>query len=214
MAPPRQYQLHFGDSEGSSGHSAYIDDGNYAAIERATFTDPETGVHTPAQVFNGSGYAYEQSDATSYFVNGDQLGVTKYFPETFGEADESGNPPPFCDRLRVHRMGRVGLTRRVRQRSRESRNTSTTSISAGGSPATSPRISNWPHSPRLMTFMALGPTATYSGNVIGDVAYNPDGTGWTTYTATGKMAMDWNFSRSQGELEISNFDTKLTPGTG
>jgi hypothetical protein len=54
-------------------------------------------------------------------------------------------------------------------------------------------------------------SATYSGNVMGDVAYNP-GSGWTTYTATGKMEMDWNFGSRTGELRINNFDRSVTPG--
>ncbi len=63
-------------------------------------------------------------------------------------------------------------------------------------------------------------TAVYNGDAIGMVAtnlYHDDAQhpgeyvgedGWRTYTATGKMRMDWDFGRREGDLTISKFDQK------
>ena len=62
------------------------------------------------------------------------------------------------------------------------------------------------------TWLALGPSATYTGSAIGNVANNIDGTGWKTYVATGNLAMNWNFADRVGDLTISKFDTTVVPG--
>ena len=49
------------------------------------------------------------ASATSYLVSGDQLDVTKYFPETF--VTTAVPLPAVLHRLRIHPMGRVGHAR-------------------------------------------------------------------------------------------------------
>jgi hypothetical protein len=56
-------------------------------------------------------------------------------------------------------------------------------------------------------FTALGPTATYDGHAIGNVANDLGGEGWKTYVATGDLAMTWSFAQRIGDLTISRFDT-------
>jgi hypothetical protein len=60
-------------------------------------------------------------------------------------------------------------------------------------------------------------TATYSGGAIAQVASNLSGSqyssaygqdGWTTYTATGKMDMSWDFGSRKGDMTISKFDRR------
>ena len=58
-------------------------------------------------------------------------------------------------------------------------------------------------------------TASYSGGAIGQVVTNINADastdlvgqdGWTTYTATGDMDMNWDFGKRSGDLKISKFD--------
>jgi hypothetical protein len=55
-------------------------------------------------------------------------------------------------------------------------------------------------------------SATYEGGAIADVANNLNGEGWVTYTAKGDMVMTWDFGTRDGDLTISNFDTKNIDG--
>jgi hypothetical protein len=209
------YTFGFGDDLSNSaapgGRSSYIDNQRYAAIEDGTseVTNSYYALSTDYPQHPVS-YTYENSNATSYFVSGDQLGVTKYFPETFGNPDANGNPPPFCTDCEFIEWGAWGS--RV-EFGNNPENPYVDDVHLGwwvaGDITTDEQLAALAEADK---FMGLGPTATYKGNVIGDVAYNPDGNGWTTYTATGKMEMDWNFNHRQGELRIKNFDTSVTPG--
>ena len=95
------YTFGFGDDlsnpDAPGGRSAYIDDQRYAAIEDGTSQVSNYSNNYAANNYQPPQLVpYEYSNATSYFVSGDQLGVTKYFPETFGPTEEGANPPPFC----------------------------------------------------------------------------------------------------------------------
>ena len=190
------YQFSFGDTEDSSGRSAYINDKSYAAIESQTNT---------AQVFKNSGHVYDLASATSYIASGDQLGVTSYFPETFTTVNPDGTRP-FCDNCEFLQWGvwgsRVGF----------------------GDATASDYVDNvhlgwWIAGDITSTealadvdnFTALGPTAYYDGSAIGTVANNLDGSGWKTYTATGDLTMSWSFAHRLGDLTISHFDRNVTP---
>ena len=81
------YILGFGYSEIQQNRSAYIDDKHYAAIESVTGTSVIQGFDD-----SGAPVHYGKAKATSYLVSGDQLNVTKFFPETFGD----GGNEPFC----------------------------------------------------------------------------------------------------------------------
>ena len=147
--------------------------------------------------------AYEQSDATSYFVNGDQLGVTKYFPETFGPTAEGADPPPFCTDCEFIQWGAWGS--RVEFGNNAENPEFVDDVHLGwwvaGDITTDQQLAALADPDN---FMALGPTATYAGNVIGDVAYNPDDQGWTTYTASGKLGMDWNFASGRARWKSAS----------
>jgi hypothetical protein len=56
-------------------------------------------------------------------------------------------------------------------------------------------------------FLSGGPTATYTGTAIGNVANGLGAGGWKTYIATGDLAMTWEFGPRTGDLTISRFDT-------
>ena len=101
-----KYTLGFGDNSGAPANkSAYIDDVHYAAIESGT-----------AQVFkNGEGGSYQNTNATSYLVSGDQLGVTKFFPDIFRK--RAGlRRSAVLHQLRFLEMGRMGHARQLSRR--------------------------------------------------------------------------------------------------
>jgi hypothetical protein len=68
------------------------------------------------------------------------------------------------------------------------------------------------------TDMPTSKTASYSGDVIGNVA-SLQQDGWTQYVATGDMDMSWDIRKRSGELSITQFDgdrsfsgTMVAPG--
>jgi hypothetical protein len=65
---------------------------------------------------------------------------------------------------------------------------------------------------QIDTLAATGATASYAGSVVGNVA-SLQGDVWSTYVATGNLAMNWNFGQRTGDLTISNFDSR-SYGTG
>ena len=82
------YNIHFGDNgQSAAARSAFIDNLHYAAIEAA-------GPGAAIIDYNNSGGQYTHASSTAYLVGGDQLNVTKFFPETFAET--SPGVRPFC----------------------------------------------------------------------------------------------------------------------
>ena len=65
---------------------------------------------------------------------------------------------------------------------------------------------------QIDTLAQHGATASYTGSVIGNVASLQGGT-WNTSVATGNLNMNWNFGARNGDLTISNFDSR-SYGTG
>ena len=203
------YSFGFGDNlsntDAPRGRSAYIDDRHYAAIENGTSQVSNSNYqnnYVLSSDYPPELVPYEYSSATSYLISGDQLGVTKYFPETFEPTEEGADPPPFCTDCEFIQWGAWGS--RVEFGNNAENPEFVDDVNLGWWVAGD--ITD------VDALAALGGEATYSGNVIGDVAYNPDGSGWTTYTATGKMEMDWSFSDRSGELRVSQFDRSVTPG--
>jgi len=187
------YTIGFGDSsEASANKSAYIDNLHYAAIEAGP-----NGTH----VDSGDGF-YDHATSTAYLVSGDQLNVTKFFPDTFAE-DDNGNRP-FCQGCDFLKWGAWGAR-----------------VNFGNSSA-SQFVDNihlgWWVAGDLAdgldidALAALNATARYDGHVLGDVA-KLVGNQWQTYVAAGDLIMNWEFSCRRGDLTISNFDSRSF-GTG
>jgi len=65
---------------------------------------------------------------------------------------------------------------------------------------------------QIDTLAQTGATASYTGGVIGNVA-SLQGNTVSTYVATGNLNMNWNFGQRNGDLTISNFDSR-SYGTG
>jgi hypothetical protein len=59
-----------------------------------------------------------------------------------------------------------------------------------------------------------GASASYSGKAWAGVANNLDGEGWSKYTASGDLGMNWSFGARKGNLTISNFDADNFNGVG
>jgi hypothetical protein len=183
------------------GASAFINDNNYAALER-----PDA-----ARVFNagGPGYPpglYDNVSAQGYIVSGEMLGVTKFFPDTF-EPDPVTGHRPFCANCDFLKWGAWGA--RVAYQNDPSESDAApikrvdnvhlgwwaaAPLSSAGSPAAD-----------IDMLAAQSATATYSGNVLGDVA-KLNGNQWQSYVAAGDLDMTWRFASRRGELAISNFD--------
>ena len=66
----------------------------------------------------------------------------------------------------------------------------------------------------LKDYADKGKEATYSGNAIGTVANKINSDTWSTYTAAGKLYMDWNFANRSGQFDITKFDKANFPETG
>jgi hypothetical protein len=195
------YTLGFGDNPSNpNGRSAYIDDRNYAAIENGTsevsyYDYSNSDQHPPLS-------NYEYSEATSYFVNGDQLGVTAYFPETF-EPTAEGAAPPFCTKCEFIAWGAWG---------------SRVAFGNEGNPANPEYVDDvhmgWWVAGNVVKdtvgALPLSGDANYAGHAIGNVA-SLGSSGWNTYVATGNMDMKWNFGTRSGTLDIRRFDTSVTP---
>ena len=186
------YTLGFGDaSRDLQNRSAYIDDQHYAAVE--------SGVGTSVTQFfdeGGAPVTYTHTTATSYLVSGDQLNVTKYFPETFGE----GANQPFCDACEFLQWGAWGT--RVEF-----------SNDSGSGFVDNIHLGWWVAGDVIDdSDLPTDASASYAGHVIGNVATNIGDNGWQTYVAAGDLDMSWDFNARSGDLTISHFDRGLTPG--
>jgi hypothetical protein len=190
------YQLKLGTPNGSSlqNRSAYIDDLHYGAIETGS-----------GDVVTNFGTA----NAASYIVSGDQIGVTKFFPETFEQVNNGDDGPyrPFCTDCDFIKWGAWG-----------------TRVAFGGDPDNPTYVDNvhlgWWVAGDMTSIASLdalaaqGAEATYSGNAIGTVANKINSNTWSTYTAAGKLDMGWEFAKRSGEFSITKFDRANFPRTG
>jgi hypothetical protein len=186
------YTLGFGDaSRDMQNRSAYIDDKHYAAID--------SGVGTSVTQFfdeSGAPVTYTHTTASTYLVSGDQLKVTKYFPETFGE----GENQPFCEQCDFLQWGAWGT--RVEFGNGE-----------GQGFVDNIHLGWWVAGDVIdNSDLPTDASASYAGHVIGNVATNIGNNGWQTYVATGDLDMNWNFNSRSGDLTISRFDQSITPG--
>ena len=190
------YKIGFGDNpQTPANKSAYIDDVHYAAIETPGGTS----------VLQNNGQPYAHADSTAYLASGEQLGVTNFFPETFTTVNQDGTRP-FCDNCDFLQWGawgaRVGF-------GTDSTSGFTDNVHLGWWVAGDVITELKSMKPRL-PFTAQAPPTT--GNAIGNVANNLDNQGWTTYVATGDLNMSWEFRRSLGRFDITNFDKPNTGG--
>jgi hypothetical protein len=212
------YTFGFGDDpsnpEAPRGRSAYIDDRNYAAIENGTsqvsYYDYSNEYSLSSNYQQPQLSAYEYSEATSYLVNGDQLGVTKYFPETFGPTAGGADPPPFCTGCEFIERGAWGSRVAFGNEGDPENPEYVDDIHMGWWVAGDLASAGNPEAD-LDRLLATGASATYTGNVIGDVASLGE-SGWTTYTASGDLDMTWSFADRSGTLAISNFDANGPQG--
>jgi hypothetical protein len=180
------YEFKFGDS-GSSAvtRSAYIDDVHYGAIESAGSDSTRVG--------NGQSF-YENAASTGYLVSGDQLNLTKFFPETFGNP-EDGIAPSLCNDCDFLQWGAWGSR-----------------VEFGNSPGQyvdNIHLGFWIAGDitDVDALAALDGTARYEGHALGNVAYNSK-----TYVAAGDLGINWNFADRAGDLTISKFDQKNFDG--
>ena len=188
----------------SSGRSAFIDNQHYAAIETPTQTTIQSG--------DGNNTLIGQP--TGYLVSGDQLGVTKFFPETFGQPI-AGNAPAFCDSCEFLKWGAWG----ARAGFQNSNTGSNGNVIPGNNVTVDVHLGWWVAGDvvsqgdldALQTQPTTNSTASYSGHAIGTVANGLNGP-IVTYVATGNMGMNWDFGSRTGDLTISKFDTSVTPG--
>ncbi len=202
------YQLSFGDTEqdGTGNRSAYIGDLHYATIENGavvTRTDYYPGEFLDVETVTAQEIAtpYNYTNATSYLVSGDQLGVTQFFPETF-DTDVNGNLP-FCIDCDFIKWGTWG--------------TRTEFSDTEGSPEYVDNVHlGWGVAGDITALDDLPSTgsATYNGNAIANVANRIGRNSWATYVASGKLAMDWDFAERAGNFEISQFDKANIGGQG
>jgi hypothetical protein len=163
---------------------------HYAAIENGNTT--VSNRDSAGELDN-----YEFSSATAYLVSGDQLNVTKFFPDTFA-ADGNGNRP-FCQGCDFLKWGAWGA--RVNF-GNSSASQYTDNIHLGWWVAGD--ITSVTDLNQLGNQYAI---ATYNGHVLADVATNLYAGGWKTYVAAGDLSMSWSFAPRSGNLQISRFDT-------
>jgi hypothetical protein len=181
------YTFGFG---GNAKRSAYIDDKHYAAIESVEGTSVLNFIGDNGPV------NYENVSVTSYLVSADQLNVTKFFPETFGE----GGNKPICKDCDFLQWGAWGA--RVQFSNAE-----------GPVYVDNIHLGWWVAGDVIdNSDLPTDMTASYAGHVIGNVSTNIGSNGWQTYVATGDMDMNWDFNARSGDLTISHFDRSITPG--
>jgi trimeric autotransporter adhesin len=139
---------------------------------------------------------YEHVTAATYLVSSDQLNVTKYFPETFGQ----GGNKPICKGCDFLQWGAWGT--RVKF-----------SDSEGPQYIDNIHLGWWVAGDVIdNSDLPTDLSASYTGHVIGNVSTNIGNNGWQTYVATGDLEMAWDFNSRSGDLTISKFDRSITPG--
>ncbi|HUT12701.1 MAG TPA: hypothetical protein VMY42_19550, partial [Thermoguttaceae bacterium] len=188
------YIFGFGDDpQDPQNRSAYIDDQHFAAIESADGTSVIHQLNPSHQVL------YQNAGATSYFVSGDQLNVTAYFPDVFGNP-EDGIGQKFCTDCSFMKWGAWG-SRVAFDNGDGGGDHYVDNIHLGwwvaGDPASATDLN------QLGNQFA---TATYNGHVIGDVASKLNSENWRTYVTAGDLHMSWDFAARNGNLSITNFD--------
>jgi hypothetical protein len=180
--------LAFGDWGTAHGRSAVINGNIYAAVESAT-------VKSTATVENGYGDGHHSvvADASLYLVSSGLLGTTGNVQLCTG-----------CDFMKWGTWG-------GQLQFNDSGGPVTADVNLGwyvvGNLTTDTQLND--HA----TWLATGPSATYNGTAIGNVAsLNTQTQAWSTYVATGDLAMNWDFAKRSGNLSISKFDTSAIPG--
>jgi hypothetical protein len=199
--------LALGDPNGDShGHSAYIDDTHFAAIESAT------GTQVLVDGDEGGSVPVDPESVTAYMASGDQLGVTKFFQDTFAPNQEDPNSlladdpagKAFCKDCAFIKWGAWGTNVKFKDGISNDADDVAANVHLGwwvaGDMASTGELDN---------LAAKGATASYNGNAIGTVASTlGSGIGWKTYVAAGDMHMGWDFAARSGQLDITKFDTK------
>ena len=181
------YQLKFGDNGASTAtRSAYIDNLHYAAIESAG-----TSATT---VLGNDENPFETLASTGYLISADQLNLTKFFPETFGNP-EDGIAPSLCNDCDFLQWGAWGSRVEFNNNSSQYVDNIHLGFWVAGDVTD------------IDALAALGGSAKYEGHAIGNVAYNSN-----TYVAAGDLGINWNFAERAGDLTISKFDQKNFEG--
>jgi hypothetical protein len=191
---------------GGQGRSAYIDDTHFAAIEAAT------GTKVLVEGDDESAVAVDPESVTAYMASGDQLGVTKFFQDTFAANEEDPNSvladdptgKAFCKDCTFIKWGAWGTSVKFKEGVNPEANDVAANVHLGWWVA-----GNMTSTSELDNLAAKGASATYNGNAIGTVASTlGSGIGWKTYVAAGDMHMGWDFAARSGQLDITKFDTK------
>jgi len=190
-----------------SGRSAFIDDSHYAAIEtpgRSTLqTDGGDAVFTPGA-----------PPPTAYLVSGEQLDADNVllFPVTNSDhnvvIDEETHKPVmtaqgFCNQCDFLKWGAWGGRASFEDPAAPGQTNNVTADIHLGWWVAGNVVSD--------SDLPLEGGANYAGHAIGTVANNLNGQGAITYVATGDMDMSWNFAERSGTLDITHFDTSVTP---
>ncbi|MGH6792451.1 MAG: hypothetical protein ACRECF_06910, partial [Methyloceanibacter sp.] len=182
------YQFKFGDNGASAAtRSAYIDNLHYGAIE-STGTSATT-------VFGNDENPLETSASTGYLISADQLNLTKFFPETFGNPEDG-----LCNDCDFLQWGAWGSRVEFINNSSQYVDNIHLGFWVAGDVTD------------VDALYALGGYATYEGHAIGNVASSIDSDRWKTYIATGDLDINWSFAQRSGELTISKFDKKNFEG--
>lgn len=147
---------------------------------------------------NDGGNNYAQVTAVAYLISGDQIDVTRYFPETFEESSPNSGHRPLCSNCEFIKWGAWGAR-----------------VEFGGSASNPQYVDNihlgwWAagnvaSASDLQDLGNVYASATYNGHVIGNVANNLND-GWKTYTAAGDLLMTWDFADRAGYMTIDRFD--------
>lgn len=164
---------------------------HYAAIEAA---GPGATI-----VDSGPNSFYANATSTAYLVSGDQLGVTKFFPDTFDETSPGSGVRPICSGCEFIKWGAWGARVAFNNGPQSTQYVDNIHLAwwVAGDLSTRTQID---------TLAALNASATYNGHVLGNVASRVNSNDWRTYVAGGDLAMNWSFAQRAGDLAINNFD--------
>lgn len=189
------------DGELKSAHVALRDQGNDGATSHYDFDfSSEESENWVATVFKDNGTPYSQSSATGKVIDGAAAGLTREFPDTFGQVAQTDPAPPICNKCEFLKWGAFGTEVRFSD--------------GGESTPYVDRINGWWVAGDLTSpteidkLAALDATATYRGHALGSVLNNGE-----RYDAAGNLLVNWEFAQRKGDLTISNFDGQ-TFGTG